>query len=51
MCEYKYQYLIITWVGVRVRVMVDEYEYEYWSLIYILYKQQYYIFQSLKTES
>ena len=40
MCEYKYKYLIITWV----RVLVDEYEYEYRPMIYILYKQQYRIF-------
>ena len=33
-CEYKYEYLIITWV--RVRVLVDEYKYEYRSMIYIL---------------
>ena len=53
MCEYeyKYEYLIIAWV--RVRVLVDEYEYkyEYRPMIYILYKQQYCIFQSLKRES
>ena len=53
MCEYeyKYDYFIITWV--RVRVLVDEYEYEYENrpMIYILYKQQYCIFQSLKRES
>ena len=44
---------IITWVRVWVRVLVDEYEYkyEYWPVIYILYKQQYCIFQSLKRES
>ena len=49
--EYKYEYLIIAWV--RVRVLVDEYEYkyEYRPMIYILYKQQYCIFQSLKRES
>ena len=45
---YQYQYLIITWVPVPV--LVDEYEYEYWPMIYILYKQQYCIFQSLKKE-
>ena len=51
--EYKYEYLIIAWVRVRVRVLVDEYEYkyEYRPMIYILYKQQYCIFQSLKRES
>ena len=51
MCEYKYksEYLIIAWV--RVRVLVDEYEYEYRPMIYILYKQQYCIFQFLKRES
>ena len=52
--EHKYEYLIFTWVRVRVqvqvRVLVDEYEYkyEYWPMIYILYKQQYCIFQPLK---
>ena len=55
MCEYeyKYEYLIIAWVRVRVWVLVDEYEYkyEYRPMIYILYKQQYCIFQSLKRES
>ena len=55
MCEYKYksEYLIIAWVRVRVRVLVDEheYEYEYRPMIYILYKQQYCIFQFLKRES
>ena len=49
MCEYeyKYEYLIIAWA------LVDEYEYkyEYRPMIYILYKQQYCIFQSLKWES
>ena len=52
MCEYEYEYenCIITWVRVRVRVLVDEYEYEHRSMIYILYKQQYCIFQSLKSE-
>ena len=51
MCEYEYEseYLIIAWV--RVRVLVDEYEYEYRHMIYILYKEQYCIFQSLKRES
>ena len=53
MCEheYQYEYLIITWI--RVLVLVDEYKYkyEYWPMIYILYKQQYCIFQSLKRES
>ena len=51
MCEYeyKYKYLIITWV--RVRVLVNEYECEYRPSIYILYKKQYCIFQSLKRES
>ena len=51
--EYKYEYLIITWVQVRVRVLVDEYEYkcEYRPMIYILYKKQYCILQSLKRES
>ena len=51
MCEYEYEseYLIIAWV--RVRVLVDEYEYEYRHMIYILYKGQYCIFQSLKRES
>ena len=43
--EYKCEYLIITWV----RVLVGEYEYR--SVIYILYKQQYCGFQSLKMES
>ena len=51
MCEYEYEseYLIIAWV----RVLVDEYkyEYEYRHMIYILYKEQYCIFQSLKRES
>ena len=47
MCEYEYEYLIITWV--QVRVLVHEYEYQ--PMIYILYKQQYCIFQSLKRES
>ena len=53
MCEYEYEYLIIAWVRVRVRVLVDEYEYEYEyrPMIYILYKQQYCIFQCLKRES
>ena len=53
MCEYKYKYEYLIITGVRVRVLVDEYEYEYeyWPLIYILYKQQFYIFQSLKRES
>ena len=57
MCEYEYKYecLIITWLRVRVRVLVDEYEYEYEyeyrPMIYILYKQQYCIFQSLERES
>ena len=55
MCEYEYEseYLIIAWVWVRVRVLVDEYEYEYEyrHMIYILYKEQYCIFQSLKRES
>ena len=53
MCEYEYEYLITAWVRVRVRVLIDEYEYEYEHrpLIYILYKQQYCIFQSLKRES
>ena len=49
--EYEYEYLIIAWVRVRVRVLVDEYEYEYRHMIYILYKEQYCIFQSLKRES
>ena len=51
MCEYEYksEYLITAWV--RVRVLVDEYEYEYRHMIYILYKEQYCIFQSLKRES
>ena len=43
--EYESEYLIIAWV--RVRVLVDEYEYEYRYMIYILYKEQYCIFQSL----
>ena len=49
MCEYEYEseYLIIAWV----RVLVDEYEYEYRHMIYILDKEQYCIFQSLKRES
>ena len=47
MCEY--EYLIIAWL--RVRGLVDEYEYEYRHMIYILYKEQYCIFQSLKRES
>ena len=49
MCKYEYEseYLIIAWV--RVRVLVDEYEYQH--VIYILYKEQYCIFQSLKRES
>ena len=53
MCEYEYEseYLIIAWVRVRVRVLVDEYEYEYRHMIYILDKEQYCIFQSLKRES
>ena len=51
MYEYESEYLIIAWVRVRVRVLVDEYEYEYRHMIYILYKEQYYIFQSLKRES
>ena len=55
MCEYEYEseYLIIAWVRVRVRVRVrvDEYEYEYRHMIYILDKEQYCIFQSLKRES
>ena len=46
---HKYEYLIIAWVRVRVRVLVDEYEYKEYE--YILYKQQYCIFQSLKRES
>ena len=49
MCEYEYEYLIIVWV--RVWVLVDEYEYEYRHMIYILYKEQYCIFHSLKRES
>ena len=51
MCKYEYEYLINTWVSVRV--LVDEYEYksEYWSMIYILYRQQYCIFQSLTMKS
>ena len=49
MCEY--EYLIIAWVRVRVWVLVDEYEYEYRHIIYIPYKEQYCIFQSLKRES
>ena len=54
MCEYEYEYeyLNITWV--RVRILVDEYqyeyEYEYRAMIYILYKQQYCIFQTLNGE-
>ena len=53
MCEYeyKYEYLIIAWVRVWVRVLIDEYEYKYRHMIYILYKEQYCIFQSLKRES
>ena len=53
MCEYesKSEYLIIAWVWVQVRVLVDEYEYEYQHMIYILYKERYCIFQSLKRES
>ena len=51
MCEYESEYLIIAWVWVQVRVLVDEYEYEYRHMIYILYKEQYCIFQSLKWES
>ena len=51
MCEYKYEYLIIAWVPVRVLVDEYEYKYEYRPMIYILYKQQYCIFQSLKRES
>ena len=51
MCQYEYEseYLIIAWVRVRVLVLVDEYEYEYEyrHMIYILYKEQYCIFQSL----
>ena len=49
--EYESEYLIIAWVRVQVRVLVDEYEYEYRHMIYILYKGQYCIFQSLKRES
>ena len=49
--EYKYEYLIIVWVRVWVLVDKCEYKYEYWSMIYILYKQQYWVFQSLKRES
>ena len=51
MCEYEYEseYLIIAWVWVRV--LVDEYEYEYRHMVYIPYKEQYCIFQSLKRES
>ena len=51
MCESEYE--IIAWVRVQVRVLVDEYEYEYEyrHMIYILYKEQYCIFQSLKRES
>ena len=51
MCEYKYkyEYLIITWV--QVWVLFDEYEYRPMIYIYILYKQQYCIFQTLKRES
>ena len=53
MCEYeyKYEYLIITWVRVPVRVDEYAYEYEYRPMIYILYKQQYCIFQTLKRGS
>ena len=51
MCEYEYEYSITAWVRVRVRVLADEYEYEYRPMIYILYKQQYCIFQCLKRES
>ena len=55
MCESESEseYLIIAWVRVRVRVLVDEYEYEYEyrHMIYILYKEQHCIFQSLKKES
>ena len=46
---------LITWLlheyELWVRVLVDEYEYEYRPMIYILYKQQYCIFKSLKRES
>ena len=51
MYEYESEYLIIAWVQVQVRVLVDEYGYEYRHMIYILYKEQYCIFQSLKRES
>ena len=50
MCEYDYEYFIITWERVRVRVLVDEFEYKHRPMIYILYKQHYCIFQSLKWE-
>ena len=52
---YEYEYFLTAWVRVRVRVLADEYEYEYEyeyrPMIYILYKQQYCIFQCLKRES
>ena len=53
MCEYEYEseYLMIAWVRVRVLADEYEYEYEYQHMIYILYKEQYCIFQSLKRES
>ena len=53
MCEYESEseYFITAWVRVRVLVDEYEYEYEYRPMIYILYKQQYCIFQSLKRES
>ena len=53
MCESEYEsdYLITAWVRVRVLVDEYEYEYEYRPMIYILYKQQYCIFKSLKRES
>ena len=52
MCQYEYKYeYFITWFRVRVLVDHDEYEYEYRPMIYILYMQQYCIFQSLKRES
>ena len=51
--ESESEYLNITLVGVRVQVLVDEYEYKYgyWSMIYILYRQQFCFVRSLTEKS
>ena len=56
MCEYEYEYLIITWIQVQVRDLVDEYEYKYEyrsmiNILYSMYRHQIFTVQSLTRES